>query len=70
MPFVSISCKLIYQTVADVGTQWGLSLLCEVEGQVTGAGGLAYLSEKMGLEEAGDLREFCVCLQYEEADKI
>ncbi len=27
-------------------------------------------SEKLGLEEAGDLREFCVCLQYEEADKI
>lgn len=48
MPIVSISCKLIYQTVADVGTQWGLFLLCEVEGQVTGAGGLAYLNRACG----------------------
>jgi len=27
-------------------------------------------SEKLGLEEAGDLREFCVCLQYEEAEVV
>lgn len=44
-PVVTVTGYGIYEAVADVGTQWGLTHLCafllDGEGQVTAAGGVA-----------------------------
>ena len=52
--------------IMDVGWNWGMPCVSWL--RVKGSWLLCKVSEKMGLMEVAELREFCVCLQYEEAD--